>query len=452
MPFTKLAIKKAVKDIRKRATGFVLLAILFFTIGILQDVFTKHQIHKTTLSESNGWAGEIAGAIYNGKWDWKAYEQAYISAPAYYIVSDDGLLIDIESRTPELLTLLRSVKLPANSAFATPETFTSAVGEKFRLMARKVSGGVVIVGLEEPNDLEMADRELATNLAQFGSTLDDATALSSRKLNQDIEYAVVSDSGELESGLGSVPLKIDASPMLAAARTEKPVKIGNQTYLLIAKPILDLNSKTLGTIVVPKDITTEQQILNEQWKFNLALSASAFGVAVLIAFYFIGREIVMPAKRISLDEALLRKEENENIEFKPALDGDFGNRDLRLEALKTIAAFMNTSGGTLFIGVLNDSTICGIQENLERFNGSRDGYRRHLGHLIAERIGVDYAIYVRDSFEEKDRKTVCIVEVEKSLKPAFVKWENDNFFFVRQCSRTVALDPRETARWLGLRV
>jgi len=452
MPFTKLAIKKAVKDIRKRATGFVLLAILFFTIGILQDIFTKHQIHKTTLSELNGWADEIAAEVYNGKWDLKAYRQAFISAPVWYVFTDDGLLIDNEFPKAGLLALFRSVKLPADSIFETPKTFTSELGEKWRLLGGKIHGGVVIVGLEDPNDLEMADRELATSLSEFGSTLEKAVALSPRQIDQDIEYAVVSDSGELKSGWGGVPLKIDPTLMLTAARTEKPVKIGSQSYLLIAKPILDSNGKTLGTIVVPKDITTEQQILNEQWKFNLALSASAFGVAILIALYFIGREIVMPAKHIPLDEALLRKEENENIEFKPALDGDFGNRDLRLEALKTIAAFMNTDGGTLFIGVLNDGKICGIEKSLERFNGSRDGYRRHLGNLVAEKIGVDYAIYVRDSFEEKDGKFVCIVEVEKSLKPAFVKWENDNFFFVRQCSRTVALDAKETARWLGLRV
>jgi predicted HTH transcriptional regulator len=201
---------------------------------------------------------------------------------------------------------------------------------------------------------------------------------------------------------------------------------------------------------VPKDITAEQRILHEQWIFNSILSASAFGVAVLIALYFIGREIVMPPRHVSLDEALLQKEENENIEFKPALNGDFGNRDLRLEALKTIAAFMNTSGGTLFIGVLNDGTVCGIDDNLKRFDGSRDGFRCHLGNLITDRIGADCVMCVRDYFEEKDGRIVYIIAVEKSLKPAFVKWDSDNLFFVRQGSRTIDLDAKETARWLGL--
>ena len=113
---------------------------------------------------------------------------------------------------------------------------------------------------------------------------------------------------------------------------------------------------------------------------------------------------------------------------------------------------MNTSGGTLFIGVLNDGTVCGIDDNLKRFDGARDGFRRHLGNLITDRIGADCTMCVRDYFEEKDGRIVYIIAVEKSLKPAFVKWDSDNLFFVRQGSRTIDLDAKETARWLGLSV
>jgi hypothetical protein len=53
MPFTQLAFKKAFKGIRKRATGFVLLAILFLVVGLLQDAFVSYQIRKTTTAELN---------------------------------------------------------------------------------------------------------------------------------------------------------------------------------------------------------------------------------------------------------------------------------------------------------------------------------------------------------------------------------------------------------------
>jgi uncharacterized membrane protein (DUF485 family) len=46
MPFTQLAIKKAFRGIRKRATGFVLLAILFLVVGFLQDAFVSYRPEK----------------------------------------------------------------------------------------------------------------------------------------------------------------------------------------------------------------------------------------------------------------------------------------------------------------------------------------------------------------------------------------------------------------------
>ena len=73
MPFNKLAIKKAVKGIRRRATGFVLLAILFLVIGILQDFFASYQIHKTTTLELNGWANEIQPAFLKEDKDNKSH-------------------------------------------------------------------------------------------------------------------------------------------------------------------------------------------------------------------------------------------------------------------------------------------------------------------------------------------------------------------------------------------
>ena len=50
-------------------------------------------------------------------------------------------------------------------------------------------------------------------------------------------------------------------------------------------------------------------------------------------------------------DRLLRAGESETVEFKESLDR---------EALETVAAFANTSGGTLLIGVRDDGTVRGI--------------------------------------------------------------------------------------------
>jgi ATP-dependent DNA helicase RecG len=50
-------------------------------------------------------------------------------------------------------------------------------------------------------------------------------------------------------------------------------------------------------------------------------------------------------------ESLLQQGEAETVEFKETLDN---------EALETVAAFANTKGGTLLIGVFDDGVVCGI--------------------------------------------------------------------------------------------
>ena len=66
------------------------------------------------------------------------------------------------------------------------------------------------------------------------------------------------------------------------------------------------------------------------------------------------------------------------LEFKSTLQWDMirkeKNKSLRKSVLKTIAAFLNTEGGTLVIGVEDDGTICGIQSDLALTENSTDKF------------------------------------------------------------------------------
>src|SRR5450759_500017 len=121
MPFTQLAIKNAIKGIRKRAAGFVLLAILFLAVGVLQDAFVKHQIYKTTTLEMDKWANEIKEEIYSSQWELNRYRRASIPATGWYVFSTDGLLIDNVAPIPGLLKLFHAVRFPTNLTDEIPE-------------------------------------------------------------------------------------------------------------------------------------------------------------------------------------------------------------------------------------------------------------------------------------------------------------------------------------------
>ena len=454
MPFTQLAIKKAFKGIRKRATGFVLLAILFLVVGFLQDAFVSYQIRKTTTSELNESADKIANEIYkNDKWDLVSYRQVFIpSISSWYVFSADGLLIDNEAPIPGLLNLFRSVEFPTNLIFETPQTVVSEVGGKYRLLARRIRGGVVIAGtdIKEPTNSPCADcfdQRLALNLEKFGATLENAVAVSSREVSEDISYAVISNSGELKSGLGEIPLKVDPAGVLAAAKSERSLQLNNQIYILISKPILDSKNIIVGTIVIPSDITLQQRAVNEQWKFNLALSALAFVAAVLIALYFIGREIARNPHFEKLPEALMTPE-NLHKEFKSSFQWDINrsqqNLDERLKTLKAIVAFLNSEGGALFIGVNDNRTIRGLEEDLKLFKDSEDKFQLQIRDLISDKIGAEFAGLIKTRCETIQDKIVCVIEVEMAIEPAFLKDDGKSHFFVREGPRTNELDPKET--------
>ncbi len=53
-------------------------------------------------------------------------------------------------------------------------------------------------------------------------------------------------------------------------------------------------------------------------------------------------------------------------------------------ALKTIAAFLNTEGGDLLIGVADDGSIVGIER--DRL-GTDDTFMRHLAQVVRNALG-----------------------------------------------------------------
>jgi hypothetical protein len=452
MPFSKIVFSKALKGIRKRATGFFLLAILFLVVGFLQDVFVNYQTHKTTTLELNESADEIASEIYkNDKWDMKSYRQAFFSASSWYVFTADGTLIDNEVPIHGFSNLFRAVEFPTNLTFETPQTITSEVGGEYRLLARQVLGGIVIVGVdieESTNNqcAECVDEKIAHNLAKFGSTLTNAAAVSTREISEDISYAVIGSSGELKSGLGEVPLKVDPTVLFAAAGSGRPLQVDSQIYILVSKPILDSKNKIVGTVIIPGDITLQQRAVNEQWKFSLALSALAFAITVFIAVYFIGRELARSPNFESLPEAL-QTPENLNKEFKSSFQWDIGrnckNLDERIKALKTIVAFLNSEGGVLFIGVSDDQTVRGLREDLEMFKGSTDKFLLQIRDLISDKIGAEFAPLIKTQCEDIESKTVCVIKVERATEPAFLKGEHQNHFYTREGPRTNELDPKE---------
>lgn len=129
--------------------------------------------------------------------------------------------------------------------------------------------------------------------------------------------------------------------------------------------------------------------------------------------------------------------ESEKLEFKSSLRWDYQtnakNKVLESVIAKTIAGFMNSSGGTLLIGVGPGKEILGLQRDYSTMTAepNRDGFEQTLTHVVSKYLGKEYAPLVHVSFVDVDGEDVCWVRTDASPRPVYLE-ENGHFrFYVR---------------------
>jgi Putative DNA-binding domain len=151
-------------------------------------------------------------------------------------------------------------------------------------------------------------------------------------------------------------------------------------------------------------------------------------------------------------EELIKRGESKTLEFKSTLRWNLKEekQDDKLvthAVLKTVAAFLNTEGGDLLIGVADDGAIVGIErDQLE----SDDKFMRHLAQAVRNGLGDRAGTCIDPKTQVVNGKTVCVVSCQRSPEPVYLRWKGvesapDGDFFVRSGPGTVKL-PAESAR------
>jgi len=147
--------------------------------------------------------------------------------------------------------------------------------------------------------------------------------------------------------------------------------------------------------------------------------------------------------------------ESTQLEFKASLQWDLRqsqvNKVLRQAVVKTVAAFMNTEGGMLVIGVEDEGVPLGIDADLQTVGGSRDKFEQLLVGLISDRLGAEFSHLAKVRFTSVDEREICVVEVDRAPEPVFTK-ETDGTasFYVRTGNATRSLNPEETTRYVAI--
>ena len=201
----------------------------------------------------------------------------------------------------------------------------------------------------------------------------------------------------------------------------------------------------------------EQSMQNKLMLFRV-LSAEVFVtlvvilvdvVAIVIIFFHWQKETFKPKKSLkSVITALIKNGESKKVELKETLRWDIKenkiNRDLEKVVLKTICGFLNSYGGTLIIGVNDKKEITGLTRDYVTLpKKNSDGFQNHLIQLVKQAIGITHLHNIDIGFEKLGGAEVCFLKIKKSDSPVFVRWNNEDEFYVRNGNSTNPIGIKE---------
>ena len=157
--------------------------------------------------------------------------------------------------------------------------------------------------------------------------------------------------------------------------------------------------------------------------------------------------------RESIDiDALIAGGESETVEFKATFWMDLKsnkNEDwIRQASLKTIAAFLNSDGGTLIIGVADDGSPVGIDK--ETFL-NEDKRKLQISNLVRDRMGKTVMNNVNLRSVEYKGVGVLAVICSRSDRAIFCIENKEECFYIRSGPSNIALKPSEQDEYTSRR-
>ena len=150
--------------------------------------------------------------------------------------------------------------------------------------------------------------------------------------------------------------------------------------------------------------------------------------------------------------ALIRAGESTTLEFKSTMRTNLKSgkpgKEIEIAWLKTVAAFMNSDGGILLIGVDDAGKIIGTAA--DDF-ANEDKCRLHFKNMLNTHIGAEFTRFIHlKSVPIKD-STILIVECERVRRPVFLSIGKQEDFYIRSGPSSMKLSMSQMIKYLGER-
>ena len=169
-------------------------------------------------------------------------------------------------------------------------------------------------------------------------------------------------------------------------------------------------------------------------------------------------QVEIPKIEESILEKIIKQGENQNLEFKSTLryclETNKTQGYIEYEITKTIAAFANTKGGLLLIGVDDLGNVLGLDKDIDSFRSkSLDGFLKHFDNLLKDHFNEPIDALLNYGIEEVQSKFVFKINVKESIKPRFrikkgKNGEKIKEFFIRRAASSPSLDIEDAAQYI----
>ena len=209
-------------------------------------------------------------------------------------------------------------------------------------------------------------------------------------------------------------------------------------------------------------ILAEAQMFSEFFKGRrtFAMTSLISFVIVLIATVFLWRRYQRDIEQSALPPALnkmtsekvlqaIAAGEDDRLEFKSTLRWNLRtnkpDKAMEIACLKTIAAFLNSEGGTLLVGVEDDGNILGIAA--DQFP-NEDKFLLHFNNLINQHLGLEMTDSFSFDIRHLDSGDILIVDCMPSPAPVYVTHDRKEEFYVRVGPGTRPLTTRDALEYI----
>lgn len=143
--------------------------------------------------------------------------------------------------------------------------------------------------------------------------------------------------------------------------------------------------------------------------------------------------------------------ENNTTEFKSSYRRDVRqqqlNDSLKFQIIKTIAAFLNSEGGKLYVGVADDGTILGIENDINAFPKWLDGLLLDIDNLTKTHFNTAYAL-IKAKVENIENKQILIFDVKASKQPIYFTYQGKEEFYIRKTAGSLSLTIGEANNYI----